>query len=161
MGAVPGAGKLLSWSMAPTSVGHPGDRPEQALFRLLPLTSVFCLPQILVPDPSKRCSVADIVSHPWFQDKLPSEMRDRFGADPGATPRQYRQHPDITSSLIEAAVGHHPDGQMDRLGQQPHHESMSMAEQAQRVQRMLLEERQQQEQQERIKQEQGAAAMEQ
>lgn len=30
------------------------------------------LSQILVADPQKRCSLADICAHPWFLDKLPA-----------------------------------------------------------------------------------------
>jgi hypothetical protein len=85
----------------------------------------------------------DLSTH--FQEKLPQEMREKFGIDLSRIPRQYRQHPDITSSLIEAAAGTNPDGSTMNTVRPASQARLSMAEQAALVQSMLAAERQMQE----------------
>ena len=56
--------------------------------------------QILVADPSKRCSLADVCAHPWFLEKLPPgtlEGNARYG-DP-ANARETLQQPATTMAI--------------------------------------------------------------
>ena len=65
-----------------------------------------------------------------------------FGIDLNRIMRQYRQHPDITSSLIQAAAGGNPNGPVRPAT----HSQLSVAEQAALVKSMLDAERQQMQQ---------------
>jgi hypothetical protein len=72
------------------------------------------------------------------QEGLAQETRDMFRVDLNLIMRQYRQSPDITTSLIEAAAGRNPDGNV-RPAPRSH---MSLAEEAALAQSMMAAERQ-------------------